>query len=242
MDHYAGRMLKRVRCRRERQDRPGGQCGERTGGADRLVRFARTWAGQDVPFTPEALEKRAKIAAAYRWVRQRLVLLIVCIMLILQFMTWRAIDRLYIPRPPDCGFRLPSRESWGWTKILPDAFLGRPWEVGWRPDHKTSDMLGPISRGNQMHSGIVVATFPGDHHSARQQWKGFLATAAVPQEDPTVDQLAEHMADRFSEISWGLCASCLVGRSPGDFSFWAPTKPGQPGWQRPAMTVNSTPF
>jgi hypothetical protein len=28
---------------------------------------------------------------------KRIVLLIVCIMLVLQFMTWRAIDRLYIP-------------------------------------------------------------------------------------------------------------------------------------------------
>jgi hypothetical protein len=44
-----------------------------------------------------------------------------------------------------------------------------------------------------MYSAIVVATFPGDHHSARQQWQGFLATAAVPQEDPTVDQLAENI-------------------------------------------------
>src|SRR5450631_3916983 len=50
-----------------------------------------------MPFTPEALAKRAQVAAVYGWFRQRIVLLIVCIMLFLQFMTWRAIDRLYIP-------------------------------------------------------------------------------------------------------------------------------------------------
>jgi hypothetical protein len=50
-----------------------------------------------MPFTPEALAKRAQVAAVYGWFRQRIVLLIVCIMLVLQFMTWRAIDRLYIP-------------------------------------------------------------------------------------------------------------------------------------------------
>jgi hypothetical protein len=60
-----------------------------------------------MPFTPEALAKRAKAAAVYGWFRQRIVLLIVCIMLFLQFMTWRAIDRLYIPSPPDCSHRSP---------------------------------------------------------------------------------------------------------------------------------------
>jgi hypothetical protein len=44
-----------------------------------------------------------------------------------------------------------------------------------------------------MHSAIVVATFPGGHHSARQQWQGFLATAAIPQDDPTVIELAENI-------------------------------------------------
>jgi hypothetical protein len=56
-----------------------------------------------MPFTPEAL---AKVAAAHGWVRQRLVLIIVSIMLILQFLTWRTMSDLYIPRPPSC-----SRES-----------------------------------------------------------------------------------------------------------------------------------
>jgi hypothetical protein len=60
-----------------------------------------------MPYTPEALAKRAKVAAVYAWFRQRLVLIIVSIMLILQFMTWRAIDQLYIPRPPDCSYRYP---------------------------------------------------------------------------------------------------------------------------------------
>jgi hypothetical protein len=56
-----------------------------------------------MPFTPEALAKRAKIAAGYAWFRQRLVLIIVSIMLILQFMTWRTMSELYIPRPPSCS-------------------------------------------------------------------------------------------------------------------------------------------
>jgi hypothetical protein len=43
-----------------------------------------------MPYTPEA---QAKIAAIYGWFRQQLVLLIVVAMLIMQFMTWRAIDR-----------------------------------------------------------------------------------------------------------------------------------------------------
>jgi hypothetical protein len=47
-----------------------------------------------VPFTPEALAKRAKVAAVYGWFRQRLVLLIVAAMLVLQFMTWRAIETM----------------------------------------------------------------------------------------------------------------------------------------------------
>jgi hypothetical protein len=46
-----------------------------------------------MPFTEEA---QAKIAAIYGWFRQRLVLLVIGIMLFLQFMTWRAVDRLYI--------------------------------------------------------------------------------------------------------------------------------------------------
>jgi hypothetical protein len=60
-----------------------------------------------MPYTPEAQAKRAKIAAIYGWFRQRLVLFIVAAMLIMQFMTWRAIDRLYIPSPPDCSYRSP---------------------------------------------------------------------------------------------------------------------------------------
>jgi hypothetical protein len=56
-----------------------------------------------MPYTPEALAKRAKIAAAYDWFRQRLVLIIVSIMLILQFMTWRTMAEFYVPRPPTCS-------------------------------------------------------------------------------------------------------------------------------------------
>jgi hypothetical protein len=58
-----------------------------------------------VPPTPEEAE-RAKIIAAYRWFRQRLVLLIVVAMLVMQFMTWRSIEamRQDLPRnPPRCG-------------------------------------------------------------------------------------------------------------------------------------------
>jgi hypothetical protein len=60
-----------------------------------------------MPFTPEALEKRAQVAAVYAWFRQRLVLIVVLIMLILQFMTWRAISGLYIPSPPSCSRDYP---------------------------------------------------------------------------------------------------------------------------------------
>lgn len=42
-----------------------------------------------MPFTPETL---TKVAAVYGWFRQRLVLLIVAAMLIMQFMTWRSIE------------------------------------------------------------------------------------------------------------------------------------------------------
>jgi hypothetical protein len=59
-----------------------------------------------MPFTPEALAKRDQIAAVYAWFRQRLVLIVVSIMLILQFMTWRSIEgmRRDLPRdPPRCS-------------------------------------------------------------------------------------------------------------------------------------------
>ena len=59
-----------------------------------------------MPFTPEALAKRAKVASVYGWFRQRIVLLIVCIMLFLQFMTWRSIEgmRRDLPSsPPRCS-------------------------------------------------------------------------------------------------------------------------------------------
>jgi hypothetical protein len=59
-----------------------------------------------VPYTPEALAKRAQVAAVYEWFRQRLVLIIVAIMLLLQFLTWRAIERVAqgLPRdPPRCS-------------------------------------------------------------------------------------------------------------------------------------------
>jgi hypothetical protein len=56
-----------------------------------------------MPFTPEA---QAKFAAIYGWFRQRLVLMIVAMMLLLQFLTWRAIERVAqgLPRdPPQCS-------------------------------------------------------------------------------------------------------------------------------------------
>lgn len=59
-----------------------------------------------MPLTPWALEKRERVAAAYRWVRQHLVLIIFAAMLVLQFMTWRATERVAhaLPRdPPRCG-------------------------------------------------------------------------------------------------------------------------------------------
>jgi hypothetical protein len=59
-----------------------------------------------VPFTPEALAKRAKVAAAYGWFRQRLVLIIVAALLTMQFMTWRSIEEMRrdLPRsPPRCS-------------------------------------------------------------------------------------------------------------------------------------------
>jgi hypothetical protein len=59
-----------------------------------------------MPYTPEAQAKRAKIAAIYGWFRQRFVLFIVAAMLILQFMTWRAVDKMaeMMPRdPPRCS-------------------------------------------------------------------------------------------------------------------------------------------
>jgi hypothetical protein len=66
----------------------------------RLDEFGR---GLAMPFT---LEAQAKIAAIYGWFRQRLVLLIVAAMLVLQFMTWRSIEemRVDLPRsPPRCS-------------------------------------------------------------------------------------------------------------------------------------------
>jgi hypothetical protein len=61
--------------------------------------------GDRIVPTPEEAE-RAKIVAAYRWFRQRLVLVIVGAMLVLQFMTWRSIEamRQDLPRsPPRCS-------------------------------------------------------------------------------------------------------------------------------------------
>jgi hypothetical protein len=58
-----------------------------------------------MPYTPEALVKRAKVAAVYGWFRQRLVLFILAAMLITQFMTWQAIEKVAqgLPRdPPRC--------------------------------------------------------------------------------------------------------------------------------------------
>ena len=59
-----------------------------------------------MPFTPEAQAKRAQAAAVYEWFRRRLVLIIVSIMLVLQFLTWRALERVAqgLPRdPPSCN-------------------------------------------------------------------------------------------------------------------------------------------
>jgi hypothetical protein len=57
--------------------------------------------GLAMPYTPEAQEKRAKLAVIYAWFRQRLVLIIVFMMLILQFMTWQAIERMAQGMPRD---------------------------------------------------------------------------------------------------------------------------------------------
>ena len=58
--------------------------------------------GSSDAYTPEALAKRAKVAAVYGWFRQRLVLLIVVAMLVMQFMTWQAVDKMaeMMPRDP----------------------------------------------------------------------------------------------------------------------------------------------
>jgi hypothetical protein len=59
-----------------------------------------------VPFTPAAQAKRAQVAAIYDWFRRRLVLIIVAVMLLLQFLTWRAVERVAdsLPRdPPRCS-------------------------------------------------------------------------------------------------------------------------------------------
>jgi len=56
-----------------------------------------------MPFT---LEAQTKFAAIYSWFRQRLVLLIVGVMLLLQFITWRSIEemRRELPSsPPRCS-------------------------------------------------------------------------------------------------------------------------------------------
>jgi hypothetical protein len=62
-----------------------------------------------MPYTPEALAMRAQVAVVYGWFRQRLVLIIVSVMLILQFLTWRTMDRIAanLPDPPDCRSRSP---------------------------------------------------------------------------------------------------------------------------------------
>jgi hypothetical protein len=59
-----------------------------------------------VPFTPEALAKRAQIAAIYGWFRQRAVLIVVALMLFFQFLTWRAVDKMadgMSRNPPRCS-------------------------------------------------------------------------------------------------------------------------------------------
>jgi hypothetical protein len=56
-----------------------------------------------MPLTPEAVEKGAAVYARFR---QRLVLIVVSCMLILQFMTWRSIEgmRRDLPSsPPRCS-------------------------------------------------------------------------------------------------------------------------------------------
>jgi hypothetical protein len=61
--------------------------------------------GDRIVPTPEEAE-RAKIIAAYRWFRQRLVVIIFGILLVLQFMTWRSIEEMRrdLPRsPPRCS-------------------------------------------------------------------------------------------------------------------------------------------
>ena len=46
-----------------------------------------------MPFTPEA--QRAQAAAVYGWFRRWFALIIVAIMLLLQFLTWRAVERVH---------------------------------------------------------------------------------------------------------------------------------------------------
>jgi hypothetical protein len=60
----------------------------------------------EMPFTPEAQAKRAQIAAVYEWLRRRLVLIIVAVMMLLQFLTWQAVEIVAqgLPRdPPRCS-------------------------------------------------------------------------------------------------------------------------------------------
>lgn len=51
-----------------------------------------------MPFKPEAT---AKVVAIYEWFRRRLVLIIVAVMLLLQFLTWRAVERVAQGLPGD---------------------------------------------------------------------------------------------------------------------------------------------
>jgi hypothetical protein len=68
--------------------------------------------GSAMPFTPEA--QRAQAAAVYDWFRRRFALIIVVIMLLLQFLTWRAVERVAqgLPRdPPRCSEYDPCNVS-----------------------------------------------------------------------------------------------------------------------------------
>jgi hypothetical protein len=59
-----------------------------------------------MPYTPEALAKRAQVVAIYGWFRQRAIFIVVVFMLFFQFMTWRAVDKMaeMMPRdPPRCS-------------------------------------------------------------------------------------------------------------------------------------------
>jgi hypothetical protein len=61
--------------------------------------------------TPLGELRKTQAIAVYDWFRRRLVLILVAAMLVLQFLTWRAVERItgYLPSPPDCDYQRPCR-------------------------------------------------------------------------------------------------------------------------------------